>query len=305
MWFGTLTQNRNFLSGLQRSFKPDEEVSRWHTLNVSLTHTQAHAHAHPPHACKKQFPLVNLQVLAKKKKAFKNRTLTFAQNTCTLTPKSSHIAEYIFALEGRYGFSWHLDQQHFSSLLKPKHLPRSPLCVVSVIWVSFACLQVRTIQPKISFHFLDWIAAYHARPARPQLLLYLGISQYLFTHYSTAGDSLWHFSLHMSDTCFGNCGCPSLFVYTKSMWACWSVAGTTYFWISFSLNDISLPFLRFNFHPILCNLIVNVISLPEIRSVWVNKHKRARLCCCKAPCCHLVELLFLSSRSCLSSVLWT
>lgn len=118
-----------------------------HTQCISLTHTRTRT---PPHSCKKQFLLVNLQVLTKKKKALLwNRTLVFsAQNTCTLTPKSSHIVEYIYALEGHYGFSWHLDQQHFSSLLKQKHLPRRPLCVVSVIWVSFACLQVRMIQQK-------------------------------------------------------------------------------------------------------------------------------------------------------------
>lgn len=96
MWFGTLTQNRNFLSGLQRSFKPDEEVSRYIEC-VYLSHTRTCTRMRtPPTLAKSSSFLLICKFLQKRRIILWNRTLIFfAQNTCTLTPKSSHIAEYI------------------------------------------------------------------------------------------------------------------------------------------------------------------------------------------------------------------
>lgn len=162
-------------------------------------------------------------------------------------------------------------------------------------------------QLKISLHFVDWMAVLCAQPAQPQLLLCLGISQYLLTHYIQP----------VTHQCTFLCVCQT---HVLEMWPsvslrldklhvgvlqrCTNLPFEFHFHCSKSLMpshlcSVSLSLVSVNFHPF-CNpksyLCTKVISLAKIRSVWLHKDFPI-CCCCKAPCCHLVELWFLPLRS--------
>lgn len=75
---------------------------------------------------------------------------------CTPIPKLSHTSAYLHCKEAAGSADTWISS--ISHLCQNRNRPRRPLCVVSVIGISFACLQVQVIQQKISLHFLDEMA---------------------------------------------------------------------------------------------------------------------------------------------------
>lgn len=227
---------------------------------------------------------------------------------CNLIPKSSHISAYIFALQGHCGFSWHLDQQHFSSLLKQQHCPCRPVCVVSVIWVSFACLQVRMIQQKKFLPFSRQDGHLSCNCCFLWEFLNTCLPTTLLRWLTVA-----HF-LCMCLTHVLEIVAVRFFSFRQNLCGCAKVLHELLVFKNFIVvpPDVLTSLSAFHFHlcvstftPSCVIVNVKVISLPEISSLWAHKRFLGRLCCCKAPCCHLVDLSFLSLRSWLNSEWWT
>lgn len=72
-----------------------------------------------------------------------------------------------------------------------------------------------------------------------------------------------------------------------------------------SLSEFHFHLCASTFTPSCVFVTVKVISLPKIRRLRVHECVLSCFGCCEAPRCHLVELKFLSWRSCLSSEWWT
>lgn len=150
-------------------------------------------------------------------------------HTCTLQLEHTHILVRCALVCGVRGLVRHLYQQQLSSLYEERkttpaqdssqlHMGSMPMWACEYVCVCIHDVRNSRLftdnltQLRISLHFLDWIFVLCTRPSWPHLLLCLGISQYLITHYIQPVTHQYTFLCMCVRHMFWKCGHSSPFV---------------------------------------------------------------------------------------------